>query len=116
MKTPFHHQSDGNFVRAFVGAEFDAAAIQHSGVQVIKICMPERLASADPATIILPPARRWQGREITIVDATGLGFLLIPREPEIIHGDVAMRSVVRLMPLLTDQDDEQDAWYVVGFS
>jgi hypothetical protein len=61
----------------------------------------------------LPLARRFEGKELTIVDSTGMGFLVIPSDGDIIYGDIAMRIAVRLVPLVGDRDDEPDGWGAV---
>ena len=42
-----------------------------------------------------------------------MGFLLIPSDGNIVYGDIAMRSAVRLIPLVGDGDEEPDGWGVV---
>jgi hypothetical protein len=74
---------------------------------------PDQLTSAEPATIEIPLARRFQGKELTIIDSSGMGFLVIPSDGDIVYGDIAMRSAVRLVPLVGDDDDEPDGWGVV---
>jgi hypothetical protein len=102
-----------NFIRCSVGSTLTAQDILRSGLCVIKACMPDRPASAEPATIEIPPARRFEGKELTIVDSAGMGFLVIPSDGDIVYGDIAMRSAVRLVPLVGDGDEEPDGWGVV---
>jgi hypothetical protein len=101
-----------NFIACRVGSTLTAQDILRSSLYVIKVCMPGRLASAEPATIEIPPARRFEGGELTVVDASGMGFLLIPSDGDSLYGHVAMRSAVRLVPLVGD-GDEPDGWGVV---
>jgi hypothetical protein len=103
---------ESNFIRGYVGSVLAAHSILRSGLCTIKICMPERLASADPATVELPPARLFKERDLTIIDSSGMGFLLIPSGTDMVHGDVAMRSAVRLVPLVSDGAGESDGWGV----
>jgi hypothetical protein len=37
---------------------------------------------------------------------------LIPSDGDIVYGDIAMRTAVRLVPLVSDYDDEPDGWGV----
>jgi hypothetical protein len=102
-----------HFIRCRVGSTVTAQDILRSGLSVIKVCMPDRLASAEPATIEIPPARRFQDKELTIVDNAGMGFLVIPSDGDILYGHIAMRSAARLVPLVGDGDEEPDGWGVV---
>jgi hypothetical protein len=102
-----------NFIRCCVGSTVTGGEILRSGLCVLKVCPPDRLVSAEPATIEIPPARRFEGKELTIVDASGMGFLVIPSDGDIVYGDIAMRSAVRLVPLVGDGDEEPDGWGVV---
>src|SRR5262249_18728052 len=102
-----------NFMRCCVGSTLTAQDILRSGLCVIKVCSPDRLASAEPATVELPPARRFEGRELTIVDISGMGFLVIPSDGDIVYGDIAMKTAVRLVALVSDDDEEADGWSVI---
>ena len=102
-----------NFLRCRVGSTLTAQDILRSGLALIKVCPPDRLTSAEPATIEVPPARRFEGKELTIVDSAGMGFLVIPSDGDVVYGDIAMRTAVRLVPLVGDGDEEPDGWGVV---
>jgi hypothetical protein len=87
-----------NFLRCRVGSTLTVQDILRSGLCVIKVCPPDRLVSVDPATIETRPARRFEGKELTIVDVSGMGFLVIPSDGDIVYGDIAMRSAVETCP------------------
>jgi hypothetical protein len=102
-----------NFLRCRVGSTLTAQDILLSGLALIKVCPPDRLVSAEPATVELPPAKRFQGKELTIVDIPAWASLVSPSDGDIVYGDIAMRSAVRLVPLVSDGDEEPDGWGVV---
>jgi hypothetical protein len=115
MITPLRDtdRPDGNFLRVVAGGTLSADDIAAGWQRIIKVCLPGDGASAEPAVIELPPARRWAPKEITVVDAASLGYVLRVSAGDKIYGAAAghvNRPVLRLMPLLSDLHDEPDAW------
>ena len=53
------------------------------------------------------------GGYLPIVVNAGMGFLAIPSDGDILYGDNATRTAVRLIPLVGDGDEEPDGWGVV---
>jgi len=49
----------------------------------------------------------------SMIRRAAMGFLVIPSDGDIVYGDIAMRSAVRLIPLVGDGDEEADGWGVV---
>jgi hypothetical protein len=101
-----------NFVRAHVGETLTADEIISAWRRIIVVSPSRRRIGAIDAfaVIELPPARRWEGRDLIIV---GSQFCIAPHGQEIMRGDVAGRHAVRLVPLLTDREDEPDGWAVL---
>ena len=80
--------------------------------RIILVSASRRCISAIDAfaMVELPPARRWEARDLVIV---GQQFCVTPHEREIIRGDTAGRHAVRLVPLLSDSEGEPDGWVVL---
>jgi hypothetical protein len=110
------HETDGaqtsNFIRAFLGETLTGAEIVSASRRIILVCAPRRISTTDAfAMIELPPARRWEARDIIIV---GTQFCLAPHGREIIRGDTVGHHAVRLVPLISDRHEDPDGWVVVG--
>ncbi len=101
----------GNFVRAYAGGTLMAVQILAGWQRVIKVCMPDFVESAPtrPAVIELPPARDW-GKDLTIVDTTGMGFVLRLSTGEVMLCAAEGKPVLRLTPVLSDRTGEPDGW------
>jgi hypothetical protein len=108
------HDTESNFVRAYKGQTLQSSRLLDTARRIVVVSPPisPGVPGDDEVAIIeLPPARRWQARELTIV---GTGFCLAPAAGEYVQGDVDGRITVRLVPLLNDRCDERDYWAVVG--
>jgi hypothetical protein len=96
------------------GATLTAEAIAGGWQRVIKICpLLDQAAAATPTVVELPAVRRWNPRELTIVDAAGCGYIVRLSDGDEMYGGgafVGTPPVVRLTPVLTDCPDEPDAW------
>jgi hypothetical protein len=117
---------EGNFLRVPAGGGIGANAFASDWPSIVKIVSRPDAAPDSPATIKLPAARLWTGRDLLIVDAAGAGFVLVPAGSDEIFGDrgerrtVAhgdqfsyRRPVLRLVPMLSDLHGEQDAWVTI---
>jgi hypothetical protein len=102
-----------NFVRAHLGETLTSDEILGASRRIILVSASRgRVNAIDAfAMIELPLARRWEGRDLVIV---GTQFCLAPHGQEIMRGDVGGHHAVRLVPLLSDREDEPDAWTVIG--
>jgi hypothetical protein len=99
-----------NFIRLVAGSTLSADEILRAKRLYIKIVRPDGVSSTERAVIELPPARKWEGRDLTIIDTTGQSFRLVSHGDEVLYGDGNKCGAVRLVPLLSDRDDEPDGW------
>jgi hypothetical protein len=101
-----------NFVRAHVGETLTSEEILAASRRVIVVSAARAVnidQSNSLARIELPPARRWEGRELTIV---GHPFCLSPYGDEVLRGGEAIgRDGVRLVPLIAE--DGRDGWAIL---
>jgi hypothetical protein len=101
-----------NFLRAWHGQILTAAEILAADLRVIKVCdHADRGDGAEPAMIQLPQARRWEGKDLTIIDASRTGFRLVTQDDEPFLGDAEKRLAVRLVPLISD--GEPGSWGIL---
>jgi hypothetical protein len=78
-----------NFVRAHLGETLTADEILSASRRIILVSASRRVGAIDAfAMIELPPARRWEGRDLVIV---GDRFCLAPHGRDIIRGDATGR-------------------------
>jgi hypothetical protein len=102
-------RTTGNYLRAFAGATLKAADIDHRIILVVRL---RGVETTSRAVIELPSVRSFR-RGIAVVDATGLGFRLVTDGADALYGDGEKRGACRLVPLLSDTDDEPDGWGIV---
>jgi hypothetical protein len=102
-----------NFLRAHVGETLTSEEIIAASRRVIVVSAARGMntdRSNSFARIELPPVRRWEGRELTIV---GGQFCISPHDGELLRGGEAMgRNGVRLVPLIAE--DGRDGWAILN--
>jgi predicted DNA-binding transcriptional regulator AlpA len=110
----------------FVAGETDAAeffATLDRRIRTILVRKPAHGKFSGRATIDLPPAAEWgfwgAAHHLTFIDSDGIGNLhFVPADGESILGQseflyVYALGAIHLKPLLSDQPDQPDGWWVV---
>jgi hypothetical protein len=107
------HQDDrplGNFHRLVAGDTLHVAQLMAGWQRTIKI-YASAVEPLHPTIVELPLARNWSRKDITIINLSGLDYVLRRSGSDEIYGEPnGSRVVVRLTTVLSDCHDEPDGW------
>ncbi len=107
--TQIHTEQTSNYLQVCVGERLNASEILEARRKYIVVASGRRNLAGDLATIALPPAKSYEGREIAVIG--GVHAVIVPHGQEELTGDYRSRHAVRLVPLI--DDNGSGSWAVV---